>query len=110
MLMCRRRCPCMDITAQCSGDEHGCEEWLTEPLRMRYAQQHDKAGFFTNLMTVLSLSGPVGGPRATVSGSGERSLASSSPARPPEWQDRRTIPAEVPLPDHIGDSRGVGST
>jgi hypothetical protein len=49
---------------------------------MRYAQNQDKAGFFTNLMTVLSLSGLLGGARATVSSSGERSLASLSPADP----------------------------
>jgi hypothetical protein len=77
---------------------------------MRHAQKQNKAGFFTNLMTVLSLSGLLGGARATGSGSGERSLDSISPHRPPEWQDRRIIPVEVPLPDHIVESRGVRST
>jgi hypothetical protein len=77
---------------------------------MRYARKKDEAGFFTNLTTVLSLSGLLGGARATVSSSEERSLASLSPRNPPEWQDRRTIPVEAPLHGHIGDSLGVRST
>lgn len=60
--------------------------------------------------TVFSLSGLLGGARATVSGSGERSLASLSPRRPPEWQDRCIMPVEAPLPGHVRDTRGVRST
>ncbi len=77
---------------------------------MRYAQNQHKAGFFTNLTTVFSLSGLPGGASATVSGSGERSLASLSPRRPQEWQDRGIMPVEAPLPGHVRDSRGVRST
>jgi hypothetical protein len=102
--------PWLDITAQRSGDEHGREKCLTEPRGMRYAQKKDKAGFFTNLTTVLSLSGLLGGARATVSGSEERSLASLSLRRPPEWQYRLIIQVEEHLPGHIGDSRGGRST
>lgn len=72
----------LNITSRCSGDKHGCEKWLTEPRGIRYAQNQDKAGFFTNLMTVLSLSDLLGGVRATVSGSGERSLPRYRPADP----------------------------
>jgi hypothetical protein len=77
---------------------------------MRYAQKHDKAGFFTNLMMVLSLAGLAGGARATASGSGKRSRASLSLRRPPEWQYRLIIQVEEHLPGHIGDSRGGRST
>jgi hypothetical protein len=100
----------LNITSQCSGDKHGCEKWLTEQRGIRYARNQDKAAFFTNLMTVLSLSDFLGGARTTVSGSGERSLASLSPHRPRKWQNRRIIPVEANLPGHIGESRGVRST
>jgi len=77
---------------------------------MRYAQNQHIAGFFTNLRTIFSLSGLLGNARATVSGSGERSLASLSPRRPLEWQVRRIMPVEGPLPGHVRDSRGGKST
>ena len=59
MFMWRRRFPWPDITAPCSGDEHGCEKWLTESLGVRYAKEKNKAGFFSNVAKVLPPSGLV---------------------------------------------------
>jgi len=62
MFMWRRRFPWPDIAALCSGDDHGCEKWLTESPGVRYAQKRDKIGFFSNVTTVLASLGPRGGP------------------------------------------------
>lgn len=35
-----------DTTKLCSGDERGCEEWLTESLGVRYAQERAKNPYF----------------------------------------------------------------
>ena len=36
MFMWLQRFPWLNITVLCSGDEHGCEKWLTESPRERY--------------------------------------------------------------------------
>jgi hypothetical protein len=58
--MCLLPSPWLDTTGLCSGDEHGCEKWLTESLGMGYAHKEDKIGFFANMTTVLPPSAHVG--------------------------------------------------
>jgi len=61
MSMWRRRFPWPDITALCSGDEHGCEKMLDRVSGVRYVQRAENTGFFSNVMRVLPLSSLLGG-------------------------------------------------
>ena len=59
---------------------------------VRYAQEQENTGFFSNATMVLYLLGLVGGDTATFSGSRETSLDRSPDERPPKRLDRRIIP------------------
>ncbi len=53
MFMWRRHSLWPNITVLCSGDEHGCEKWLTKWPGARYPQNQKNTGFFSNVTTVL---------------------------------------------------------
>ena len=46
MFMWRRHYPWLNITVLCSGDEHGCETWLTEWPGGRYPSETGKYRLF----------------------------------------------------------------
>ncbi len=82
-----RRFPWPDIIALCSGDEHGCESWLTASPGVRYAQKPENTGFFSNMAGVLRVSGlPVDHPRA-YSVSGEPAWDRIPGQTPQKWED-----------------------
>ncbi len=56
--------------------------WLTEERWAKYAQNKENGGFFINITAVLSLSGLMGGDKASVSGFREPYLAPLSSRRP----------------------------
>jgi hypothetical protein len=95
MFMSRRPFLWLHITALCSGDEHGCEKWLTDSLRVKYDQKQDKGSFFINMTTALPPSGRVRVQTETFSGSTGRSLSTSTVPKRAKWQDRRIIPANI---------------
>ena len=76
---------------------------------MRYAQELDKIGFFSNVMTVLYLLALGGAYHAgAFSVSGEPSFDGSQAQRPAKWQDRRTNPdqeARLPLGEFSMDDQ-----
>jgi hypothetical protein len=89
-----RPCSGLGTTRMCLGEGPRLESSLTWGNAVRYAQKQDKPSFFSNVTTVLSLSGQVPDHKGAFSGSEESSSDRAPAQTPPKWQDRGIITVE----------------